>query len=121
MCTDLLPYQGTNKIRGKLIDLAERHTTSLHVMAFNNMDRLRHLIVNDDAHISPGSIFLPNELGELNWPNCPLESLPSNFGENLTVLRMSHSQLKGLEGNQVQLLFLGKLCHEPLMLLHLFV
>jgi hypothetical protein len=73
--------------------------------AFKNMKRLRVLIVKSNACFSGGPIFLPNELRVLDWPNCPLESFPSNFGEKLVILRMPSSLLKELEGVEVQLLF----------------
>jgi hypothetical protein len=86
------------------------------------MEMLRLLIVKSNECFSRGPIFLPNELRVLDWPNCPLESFPSSFeGKKLAILRMHRSFLKGLEGDQVQLLFLGKLCHESLMLPLLFV
>ena len=85
--------------------------------AFNNMKNLRFLWVNPNAHFSRGPNFLSNELRVLDWPYYPLESLPSNFrGRNLIVLRMYGSPLKELKGMKVQLLFLGKLCHDPGML-----
>jgi hypothetical protein len=45
----------------------------------------------------------PNELRVLDWTECPLESLPSNFhGRKLTVLKIRNGLFKGLkEGFQV--------------------
>jgi hypothetical protein len=63
------------------------------------MKRLRQLIVNGNTRLSQGLIF-PDELRVLDWFNCPLESLLSNFHEeNLVILRIPHSQFKELEGD----------------------
>lgn len=118
MCTDSLPYQGTITIQGILVDFPEGDMVHLSSKAFKNMKMLRLLIVNPSACFSRGPIFLPNELIVLDWPNCPLESFPSNFhGAKLVVLRMPGSLVKELKGVEVQLLFLGKLRHHPTVLL----
>jgi hypothetical protein len=122
-CANSLSYQGTNKIQGILVDLPEGDMMCLSSKAFKNMEGLRLFMVNSNSHFSQGSVGFPNELRVIDCPDCPLESLPFNFqGEqNFVILRMHSSTLKGLEGDQVQLLFLGKLCHEILMLLLLSV
>ena len=94
----------------------------LSFKAFENMRSLRLLMVNPNVHFSTGPNFLPNKLRVLDWPNCPLQSLPSNFrGRDLIVLRMPRSPLKDLKGIKVQLLVLRKLCHDTLMLLPFYL
>ncbi|XP_059455222.1 disease resistance protein Roq1-like [Corylus avellana] len=90
---------GTNKIRGILVDLPKgEDMVDLSSKAFEKMRSLRLLMVTPNARFSTGLNFLPNTLRVLDWPNCPLESLPSNFrGMNLNVLRMPRSPLKELK------------------------
>jgi hypothetical protein len=89
-----------------LIHLPKPDLIHLSPKAFKNMTRLK-MFINRNAHFSKEPNFLSNELRLLDWPNYPGESLPSNFcGKNLVVLTMPRSQLKELEGVQVQLLFL---------------
>jgi hypothetical protein len=89
-----------------LIDLPKPDLIRLRPKAFKKMKRLR-IFINRNARFSEEPNFLSNELRLLDWHKYPGESLPSNFcGKNLVVLRMPQSQLKGLEGVQVELLFL---------------
>ncbi|XP_059455225.1 TMV resistance protein N-like [Corylus avellana] len=91
--------EGTNKIQGILVDLPEgEDMVQLSSKAFENMTNLRLLMVTRNARFSTGPNFLPNTLRVLEWPNCPSESLPSNFrGRSLIVLRMDSSLLKDLK------------------------
>jgi hypothetical protein len=85
---------------------------------FKNMKMLRVFIVKSYKCFSGGPTFLPEELRILDWRDCPIESFPSNFqGKKLVILRMRRGALKSLKGVEVQLLFLGKLCHHPIVLL----
>jgi hypothetical protein len=80
--------------------------------AFKKMKRLRLLMINSNVRFSGRPNFLPNELRLLSWRECPSESLSSiSHLENLAALEMPVSQLKRLEGIEVQLLFLEKLFH----------
>jgi hypothetical protein len=80
---------------------------------FKKMKRLRLLKVNPNVRFSGRLNFLPNELRLLAWRECPLQSLSSiSHLENLAALEMPMSQLKRLEGIEVQLLFLEKLFHD---------
>jgi hypothetical protein len=96
------------------------------------MEMLRVLIVKSNTYFTGGCVsseptlyfsrggptFLPDELRMLDWPDCPMESFPSNFqGKKLVLLRMRNSAFKSLKGVEVQLLFLGKLCHHPVVLM----
>ncbi|XP_059455228.1 disease resistance protein Roq1-like [Corylus avellana] len=91
--------RGTNKIQSILVDLPEgEDMVDLSSKAFEKMRSLRLLMVTPNARFSTRPNFLPNTLTVIDWPNCPLESLPSNFrGVNLIVLRMPHSLLKELK------------------------
>jgi hypothetical protein len=61
------------------------------------MKRLR-LFINRNAHFSEGPNYLSNELRLLDWPEYPLQSLPSNFqGQKLIIFRMRNSLFKELE------------------------
>jgi len=89
-----------------LIDLPKPDMIHLSSKVFMKMKMLR-LFISRNARFSEDPNFLSNELRLLDWSKYPGESLPSNFrGENLVVLRMHNSHLKGLEGVQVELLFL---------------
>ena len=70
-------------------------------------------MINPNARCSGRPNFLSNELRFLAWPKCPLEFLSSiSHLENLAALEMPKSQLKRLEGIEVQFLFLEKLFHD---------
>jgi hypothetical protein len=101
-----------------LVDFPEGDEVDLSSEVFKNMEILRVLIVKFNACIFRGPTFLPDELRVLDWPNCPLESFPSNFsGKKLVILRIPGSLLKGLKRVEVRLLFFGKLCHHPIVLM----
>jgi hypothetical protein len=88
-----------------LIDLPKPDLIHLSPKAFKKMQRLG-MFINHNARFSEEPNFLFKELRLLDWHKYLGESLPYNFcGKNL-VLSMSQSQLKGLEGVQVELLFL---------------
>ncbi|KAM4088365.1 hypothetical protein ACJW30_07G064700 [Castanea mollissima] len=88
--------KGTNKIEGIVVDLPKRemiHLTSKNCM---KMKRLR-LFINRNALFSGGPNYLSNELRLLEWPEYPLQYLPSNFhGKRLVVLNMRNNLFKGL-------------------------
>ncbi|KAF5476747.1 hypothetical protein F2P56_003452 [Juglans regia] len=87
---------GTKKVEGILIDLPERDMIHLNPKAFMEMKRLR-LFINRNADFTGGPNYLSNELRLLEWPDYPLQSLPSNFrGKNLIVLKMHNGFFKQL-------------------------
>lgn len=89
-------YQATNNVEGILIDLPERDTIHLNPEAFMKMKSLR-LFINRNADLTGGPNYLSNELRLLEWPDYPLQSLPSNFhGKKLSVLKMRNSFFKQL-------------------------
>uniref|UniRef100_A0A2N9FIF8 Uncharacterized protein n=1 Tax=Fagus sylvatica TaxID=28930 RepID=A0A2N9FIF8_FAGSY len=72
------------------------HEDVRHVLEENTMKRLR-LFINRNALFSGGPNYLSNELRLLEWPEYPLQSLPSNFhGKRLVVLKMRNNLFKGL-------------------------
>jgi hypothetical protein len=83
-----LSYLGTNKIEGILVELPKQDLIRLSSKTFENMKRLR-LFISRNACYSGKPNSLPNELRVLDWAECPLQSLPSNFhGQKLFDLRM---------------------------------
>ncbi|KAF5469473.1 hypothetical protein F2P56_013544 [Juglans regia] len=61
------------------------------------MKRLR-LFINRNACFSEGPNYLSNKLRLLDWPEYPLQALPSNFhGKKLSVFRVSNSLFKELK------------------------
>ncbi|XP_030944993.1 TMV resistance protein N-like [Quercus lobata] len=88
--------KGTNKIEGILVDLPKREMINLSSKNFMKMKRLR-LFINRNALFSEGPNYLSNELRLLEWPEYPLQYLPSNFhGKRLVVLNMRNYLFKGL-------------------------
>ncbi|KAK4564013.1 hypothetical protein RGQ29_006203 [Quercus rubra] len=88
--------KGTNKIEGILVDLPKREVIQLSSKNFMKMKRLR-LFINRNALFSGGPNYLSNELRLLEWPEYPLQYLPSNFhGKRLVVLNMRNNLFKGL-------------------------
>ncbi|KAJ6697482.1 hypothetical protein OIU85_003818 [Salix viminalis] len=62
------------------------------------MKRLRILIIHN-ALLAVAPEYLPNELRWLEWPGCPLLSLPSTFhARKLVVLNLQHSFIGHFEG-----------------------
>ncbi|XP_065876426.1 disease resistance protein RUN1-like isoform X2 [Euphorbia lathyris] len=92
----LMGNMGTDDIEGILLDLPELEEIRLNDEAFVKMKRLRILLVRN-AHITGGLLDLPNELRWLEWPACPLLSMPSGFcARKLVGLNMHHSSIKHL-------------------------
>ncbi|XP_059461966.1 disease resistance protein RPV1-like [Corylus avellana] len=85
---------GTNKIEGILVELPKRGLIRWSSETFKKMKSLR-LFISRNAHFSAKPTYLPNELRVLDWAECPLQFLPSNFhGQKLTVLRMRNGLFK---------------------------
>ncbi|XP_059429094.1 disease resistance protein RPV1-like [Corylus avellana] len=88
---------GTNKIEGILVELPERGLVQWSCKTFEKMKRLR-LFICRNAVFSKMPTCLPNELKVLDWNECPLQYLPSNFhGRKLTILRICNGPFKGLK------------------------
>ncbi|KAG6697885.1 hypothetical protein I3842_09G223700 [Carya illinoinensis] len=65
----------------------------LNPKAFENMKRLR-LFRCRNAHFSEELNCLPNSIRVLDWPDCPLQSMPSKFrGDKLSILLMPGSRI----------------------------
>ncbi|KAF5471669.1 hypothetical protein F2P56_008442 [Juglans regia] len=88
---------GTNKVEGIVVDIPKADDRiCLSPKAFVKMKNLR-LFINRNARFSGRLNYLPNELRMLDWPECPLQSLPSNFHEKkLVEFRMPSSHIKEL-------------------------
>jgi hypothetical protein len=84
------------------VELPERDLIRWSSKTFEKMKRLRYFICRN-ADFSKMPTYLPNELRVLDWDECPLQFLPSNFhGRKLTVLKIRNGLFKGLmEGFQV--------------------
>ncbi|KAJ9177748.1 hypothetical protein P3X46_012929 [Hevea brasiliensis] len=84
---------GTDDIKGILVDLPESEEIQLSAEAFLKMRRLRILLIRN-ARITGGPVDLPNELRWLEWPDCPLPSMPSGFrARKLVGLNLCHSYI----------------------------
>ncbi|KAG2685814.1 hypothetical protein I3760_10G143100 [Carya illinoinensis] len=79
---------GTNKVEGIVVDIPKGDDRiCLSPKAFVKMKKFR-LFINRNARFSGKLNYLPNELRILDWPECPLQSLPSNFhGKKLVEFR----------------------------------
>ena len=65
----------------------------LQAKCLEKMKNLKFLII-DNVDICGGFKYLPNDLRLLDWPGCPLSSLPSNFQpQKLIALNMPKSQV----------------------------
>ena len=79
------------------MELPKQDLIRLSPKTFEKMKRLR-LFISRNAYFSGKPNSLPNELRVLDWAECPLESLPSNFhGQKLFLLRMRNCLFKELK------------------------
>ncbi|XP_042962713.1 disease resistance protein Roq1-like [Carya illinoinensis] len=83
-----------NHVEGIVVDFAEGDDIiRLSPKAFENMKRLR-LFRCRNAHFSKELNCLPNSIRVLDWPDCPLQSMPSKFrGDKLSILHMPGSRI----------------------------
>ncbi|KAG6628114.1 hypothetical protein CIPAW_15G178500 [Carya illinoinensis] len=83
---------GTDNVEGIVVDFPKGDDIiRLSPKAFKKMKRLR-LFRCRNAHFSEELNFLPNSIRVLDWPNCPLQSMPSKFrGDKLSILLMPGS------------------------------
>jgi hypothetical protein len=88
------------------VDLPEGDLKCLSSKTFKEMKRLR-LFINHNARFFREISHLSYELRVLDWAECPLQSLPSNFHrKKLVVFRIHNSPFKDLkQGFEVQLLY----------------
>ncbi|XP_040997302.1 disease resistance protein RUN1-like isoform X2 [Juglans microcarpa x Juglans regia] len=101
---------GTYRVEAIAVDLPEgADIIRLSPKAFKNMKRLR-LFRCRNAHFSGEPNCLPNSVSVLDWPNCPLQSMPSEFrGDELFILRMPGSRIQEihLEYFKAKMIFPG--------------
>ncbi|KAJ6951360.1 TMV resistance protein N-like isoform X2 [Populus alba x Populus x berolinensis] len=96
--------EGTDEIEAIMLDFHEPEEMHLNAKAFKKMKRLRILIIRN-ALLTVAPVYLSNELRWLEWPGCPLLSLPSTFhARKLVVLNMQHSFISHFEGFKCLLL-----------------
>ncbi|KAM5569600.1 hypothetical protein ABKV19_016884 [Rosa sericea] len=88
---------GTTKITGIKVELPEESDEiCLSITTFSKMRNLR-LFIHRAGCFSGALDYLPNSLRVVDWPNCPFQSLPSNFNpRKLAVLKMPRSRITGL-------------------------
>ncbi|XP_042961335.1 disease resistance protein Roq1-like [Carya illinoinensis] len=86
---------GTNRVEAIAADFPDgADIIRLSPKAFKNMKRLR-LFRCYNAHFSGEPNCLPNSISVLDWPNCPLQSMPSEFrGDKLSILCMPYSRIQ---------------------------
>ncbi|KAG6628014.1 disease resistance protein RUN1-like isoform X2 [Carya illinoinensis] len=86
---------GRNKVEAIVIDFPEGdEIIHLSPNAFKNMKRLR-LFRCINAYFYGEPNCLPNSIRVLDWLNCPLQSMPSEFrGDNLFILQMVGSHIQ---------------------------
>ncbi|XP_048435544.1 disease resistance protein RPV1-like isoform X2 [Pyrus x bretschneideri] len=87
---------GTKNITGIKVQLLESdNEICLSATTFSNMKNLK-IFINCNGRFSGAVDYLPNNLRLVDWPECPLKSLPLNFNpKNLVVLNMRNSQITG--------------------------
>ncbi|XP_041012953.1 disease resistance protein RPV1-like isoform X2 [Juglans microcarpa x Juglans regia] len=93
---------GTNNVEGIKVDLPQGHDHDmirLNPKAFAKMKRLRFFISRDARFSGRVLNYLSNELRVLDWSNCPLQSLPSNFhGGKLIDFKLYRGRIKEISG-----------------------
>ncbi|XP_042960405.1 disease resistance protein RUN1-like isoform X2 [Carya illinoinensis] len=102
---------GTNNVEGIKVVLPEgddHDMICLSPKSFAKMKRLKFFI-SHGARFSGRSLdYLSNELRVIDWSNCPLQSLPSNFrGEKLIDFQLYGGRIKDISGQFKELDILG--------------
>ncbi|KAF5469697.1 hypothetical protein F2P56_013747 [Juglans regia] len=101
---------GTERVEAIDIDFPEGDDI-IHLSpdAFKNMKRLR-LFRCVNAHFSGELNCLPNSIRVLDWPKCPLQSMPSKFrGDKLSILHMPRSRIQEIRLEfKAMMIFPGK-------------
>ncbi|CAN6580192.1 unnamed protein product [Malus baccata var. baccata] len=87
---------GTKNITGIKVQLLEwDNEICLSATTFSNMKNLK-IFINCNGRFSGAVDYLPNNLRLVDWPECPLKSLPLNFNpKNLVLLNMRNSHITG--------------------------
>ncbi|KAM5549840.1 hypothetical protein ABKV19_000993 [Rosa sericea] len=106
--------EGTKAIHGMVMQLPKLEIAYWNPEAFSNLSHLRLLHIRN-VDLPKGLTCLSNSLRLLEWPGCPLRSLPQKFEpDKLIELDLSHSNIehiwKGTK-NFKKLKFI-KLCHS---------
>ncbi|KAG6676525.1 hypothetical protein I3842_15G156400 [Carya illinoinensis] len=93
---------GTNNVEGIKVVLPEgddHDMICLNPKSFAKMKRLRFFISHGERFSGRSIDYLSNELRVLDWSNCPLQSLPSNFrGEKLIDFQLYGGRIKDISG-----------------------
>ncbi|XP_040996292.1 disease resistance protein RPV1-like isoform X2 [Juglans microcarpa x Juglans regia] len=85
---------GTENVQAIVVDFPEDDDMiRLSSKAFKKMKRLR-LFRCRNARFSGELKSLPNGIRVLDWPKCPLQSLPQFHGDRLVILRMPFSLIQ---------------------------
>ncbi|KAF5469612.1 hypothetical protein F2P56_013671 [Juglans regia] len=85
---------GTENVKAIVVDfLEDDDMIRLSSKAFKKMKRLR-LFRYRNARFSGELKSLPNGIRVLDWPKCPLQSLPQFHGDRLVILRMPFSLIQ---------------------------
>ncbi|KAM5549848.1 TMV resistance protein N-like [Rosa sericea] len=114
--------KGTEAIQGMVMELPELEVAELPELevahwnpeAFSNLSQLSLLHIHN-VDLPKGLTCLPNSLRLLEWPGCPLRSLPQKFEpDKLIELNLCHSNIKHLwKGTKnFKKLKIIKLCHS---------
>ncbi|XP_070675951.1 TMV resistance protein N-like [Malus domestica] len=87
---------GTKNIIGIKVQLLESdNEICLSPATFSNMKNLK-IFINRNGRFSGAVDYLPNNLRFVDWPECPLKSLPLNLiPKNLVLLNMRNSRITG--------------------------
>ncbi|PRQ24013.1 putative winged helix-turn-helix DNA-binding domain, leucine-rich repeat domain, L [Rosa chinensis] len=89
----LTENMGTCKIEGMMVKMPKEDEIRLSPKCFKKMRNLK-IFINVNGRFCGKVDYYPNQLRLLDWPNCPLKSLPSNFNtKNLVRLSMPCSRI----------------------------
>ncbi|KAF5469611.1 hypothetical protein F2P56_013671 [Juglans regia] len=100
---------GTENVKAIVVDfLEDDDMIRLSSKAFKKMKRLR-LFRYRNARFSGELKSLPNGIRVLDWPKCPLQSLPQFHGDRLVILRMPFSLIQEIRLEfKAEMIFPGK-------------
>lgn len=85
-------------MKGIIVKLPEASEISLNANCFKKMKSLQ-IFININANFLGEVHYLPNQLRFLDWPGCPLQSLPSSFDpKKLVTFSMHGSRISQLPG-----------------------
>ncbi|PRQ21940.1 putative leucine-rich repeat domain, L domain-containing protein [Rosa chinensis] len=106
--------KGTEAIQGMVMEWSELEVAHWNPEALSNLSQLILLHIHN-VDLPKGLTCLPNSLRLLEWPGCPLRSLPRTFEpDELIELNLCHSNIEHLwkgTKNFNKLKFI-KLCHS---------